>query len=92
MDKSDAFALVAGNTGSFGEVHDSGCGKSMGVEEAGSSEGDGRMARGSESLADGVAKKVALGVDGMKRNGDARIESIEDGTGRDVEYMRLDGG
>ena len=73
--------LVTGNTGAFSEVHDSRCGKSLRVEEPRGSKSDRRMAWGGKSLADRVAKKVALSVDGMKRDGDAQIKGVEDGTG-----------
>ena len=54
-------------------------------------EGDGWVAGNSESLADRLAEEVAFRIDGVKRDGDAGVKGIEDGTRGDLEHMRFDG-
>ena len=83
--------MVTGDAGSLREVHDGGSGEAMGVEKTRRGEGDGMVTGNGEGLADGLAEKVALSADGMERDGNARVKSIEDGTRRDLKHMGLNG-
>ena len=64
----------------------------MGVEKSRRGEGDGMVPGNGEGLADGLAEKVALSVDGMERDGDARVESVENGTRGDLKHVGFNGG